>query len=61
MKGPRSSHWGTPRKDMGPVKVLWDGDGVTPPGVDRWAPVKTVPSHGTTYAGTKYGALGGLF
>ena len=21
--------WGTPRKDMGPVEVLWDLDGVT--------------------------------
>ena len=19
--------WGTPRKDMGPLEVLWDGDG----------------------------------
>ena len=32
-KGPRASHWGTPRKVMGPVEVLWDGDGV-PPGKD---------------------------
>ena len=23
--------WGTPGKDMGPVEVLWDGDGVHPP------------------------------
>ena len=66
-KGPgRTSHWGTPkegtwgqslgyppRKDMGPVEVLWDGDGVTPPppGVNRQTPVKTVPSRRTTYAG----------
>ena len=43
-KGPGTSgsimgwRWGTPpRKDMGPVEVLWDGDGVnpSPPGVDR--------------------------
>ena len=32
-----------PGKDMGPVKVLWNGDGV-PPGVDRHTPVKTLPS-----------------
>ena len=31
-KGPGTSYWGTPRKDMGPVEVLWDGD-VFPP---RW-------------------------
>ena len=32
-KGPGTSHWGTHLgKDMGPVKVLWDGDGVPPPG-----------------------------
>ena len=42
--------WGTPppppRKDMGPVKVLWDGDGdgVTPPPPNRETPVKTQPS-----------------
>ena len=28
-KGPRTSHSGTPGKDMGPVEVLWNGDGVT--------------------------------
>ena len=28
-KVPRASHWGTyPRKDMGPVKILWHGHGV---------------------------------
>ena len=27
-KGPWTSHWGTPGKDMGPVEALWDGDGV---------------------------------
>ena len=34
-KGPGTSHWGTPppRKDMGPVEVLWDGYDV-PPGKD---------------------------
>ena len=32
-----------PRKDMGPVEVLWDGD-APPPGVNRQTPVKTVPS-----------------
>ena len=37
---------------MGPVKVLWDGNGV-PQGVDRQTPVKTVPSRRTTYAGGK--------
>ena len=34
----------SPRKDMGPVEVLWDGDGVTPtplPRLDRQMPVKT--------------------
>ena len=41
-----------PRKDMEPVEVLWGGDGV-PPGVDRQATVKTVPSRRTTYAGGK--------
>ena len=30
-KGPGTSHWGTPLKDMGPVEVLWDGNGVPPP------------------------------
>ena len=35
--------WGTPLgKDMEPVEVLWDGDGVPP--VNRQTPVKTVPS-----------------
>ena len=29
-KGPGTSHWGTPRKDMGPVEALWDGDGYPP-------------------------------
>ena len=29
-KGPGTSHWGTPRKDMGTVEVLWDGEGVPP-------------------------------
>ena len=28
------SHWGSPRKNMGPVEVLWDGDGV-PPGCQQ--------------------------
>ena len=30
---PPGQDWGTPslRKDMGPVEVLWHGDGVTPP------------------------------
>ena len=28
-----TSHWVPSRKDMGPVEVLWDGDGV-PPGKD---------------------------
>ena len=26
-EGTWTSHWGTPRKDMEPVEVLWDGDG----------------------------------
>ena len=31
-KGPRTSYCGIPpRKDMGPVEVLWDGDRVPPP------------------------------
>ena len=34
---------------MGTVAVLWDGDGIHPPGVDRQTPVKTVPSRRTTY------------
>ena len=29
-QGPRTSHWGTPRKHMGPVGVLWGRDGVLP-------------------------------
>ena len=45
--GPGTSHWGTlmewnwdqslgyPRKDMGPVEVLWDGDGVPQVWTDR--------------------------
>ena len=36
--------------DMGPVEVLWDGDGV-PPGCEQM-PVKTVPSRRTMYAGS---------
>ena len=50
---------GTPRKDMGLVEVLWDGNGVTPlyP-VDRQTPVKTVPSRRTTYAGGKHCVIG---
>ena len=51
--------WGTLGKDMGPVEVLWDGDGVNPPPpppppvwTDRLTPVKTV-SRCTTYAGGK--------
>ena len=40
------------RKDMGPVEVWKDGDGVSP--VNRQTPVKTVVSHHTTYvAGNK--------
>ena len=39
-KGPGTSHLGTPHKDMGPVEVLWDRDGVTPQSVDRHTPVK---------------------
>ena len=35
-----------PRKDMGPVEVLWDGDGVPPP----WVRTDTHPSD----AGCKY-------
>ena len=27
---PGTSDWGTPRNDMEPVEVLWDGDGVPP-------------------------------
>ena len=38
-KGPGTSHWGTPRKDMGPVEVLWDGDGVPP---ERTGPVEVL-------------------
>ena len=38
---------------MGPVEVLWDGDGAPPSGEDRHTPVKTVPSGRTTYAGGK--------
>ena len=26
-----TSHWGAPRKDKGPVEVLWNGDGVCAP------------------------------
>ena len=41
-----------PRKDMGSVEVLLDGDGVPPRlGVDRQTPVKIVSSRHTTYAG----------
>ena len=29
-KGPETSHW-VPPENMGPVEVLWDGDGVNPP------------------------------
>ena len=34
-KGPRTSHWGMPRKDMGPVEVLYDGDWVPFPGCEQ--------------------------
>ena len=34
-----------PGKDMGPVEVLWDGDGVISLDVGRHTPVKTLPSH----------------
>ena len=34
-KGPGTSDWGTPGKDMGPMEVLWDGDGVPPAKVMR--------------------------
>ena len=47
-KGPGTSHWGTPRKDMGPVEVLWDGDGVHPPpppeGCELTNKLKLLPS-----------------
>ena len=36
---PSTWDWGTPppRKDMGPVEVLWDGDGVPPKRIwDQW-------------------------
>ena len=39
-----------PGKDMGPVEVLWDGQGVPHPRVDRHIPVKTVPSRRITHA-----------
>ena len=42
---------GYPGKDMRPVEVLWDGDGVPPLDVDRHTPVKTVPFRRNTYAG----------
>ena len=46
-----TSHWGTPRKDMGPVEVLWDGDGV-PPGCEQ---TENITSRHTAYAvGNKY-------
>ena len=45
--------WGTSRKDMGPVEVLWDEDGVPSPHVNRETPVKTVPSRHTTRAVTR--------
>ena len=48
-----------PGKHMGPVEVLWEGNGV-PPAVDRDTPVKTVPSRRSTYAGGKYDSHGGL-
>ena len=37
--------WGTPRKDMGPVEVLWDGDGAPPPQVwtDKQTETNTFP------------------
>ena len=45
-KGPWTTgiimRWGTPRKHMGPVEVLWDGDGMPHP--ECWHTVKTVPS-----------------
>ena len=47
--------YGTLRNDMGPVEVLWDGDGVPPQGVDRHTSVKTVPPSRTTYAGGNSG------
>ena len=44
-KGPGTSDYSTPRKDIRPVEVSWDRGGVTPPpGVARQTPVKTVPS-----------------
>ena len=33
------------KKNMGPVEVLWDGDGGYPPAVNRQTPVKTLPCH----------------
>ena len=53
---PPAWDWGTPirelgpvtgvplGKDLGPLEVLWDGDGVPSPGEDRQTPAKTVPS-----------------
>ena len=40
--GPRTSHRGTPGRDMGPVEILWDVDGV--PSKVKQTPVKTQPS-----------------
>ena len=51
---PPSQDWGTPtclppspRKDMGPVEVLWDGDGVSP----RCGQTENITSRCTWYVG----------
>ena len=46
--------WGTPRKDMGPMEVLWDGDGLHSPHVDRQINAcENITSHRATYVGGK--------
>ena len=40
------------RKDMGPVEVLWDGDGVAPP-PHECEQTENITSHRTSYAGGK--------
>ena len=44
--------WGTPRKAMGPVEALWDGDGV-PLWVWTDKQTENITSRHTSYAGGK--------
>ena len=62
-KGPGTSHWGThlepvtgvpPRKNMGPLEVLWDGHGVPSPRCEQADACENSTSRRTMYAGGKY-------